>query len=27
MKVYCPDHLEEFQQIVQDLKFADVAAE
>ena len=27
MKVYCPESLEDFQKIVQDLKFADVAAE
>jgi len=27
MKVYCPDRLEDFQKIVQDLKFADVAGE
>ena len=25
IKVYCPEHLEQFQQIVDDLKFADVA--
>jgi hypothetical protein len=27
MKVYCPDQLDDFQKIVQDLKFADVATE
>jgi len=27
MSIYCPEHLEDFQKIVQDLKFSDVAAE